>query len=49
MYNSFSEIKAAYIPKPGNTLTVRTIPGLRRPVSLLHILPGSENVEQEPI
>lgn len=49
MYDSFPEIQTAYIPKLGNTLTVRNIPGLHRPVSLLHILPGSENVEQEPI
>jgi len=49
MYDSFSEIQAAYIPILGNTLTVCAIPGLRTPVSLLHILPGSENVELEPI
>jgi len=49
MHDSLSEIQAVYIPKLGNTLTERTLPGLRRPVSFFHVLPGSENVEQEPI
>jgi len=49
MYDSFSEIQAAYLPKLGKTLTARTVPELHRPVSLFHILPGSENVERQPI
>ena len=49
MYDSFSEIQAAYLPKAGKTVTVHTVPGLRSTVSLLHILPVSENVEREPI